>query len=201
MKNVRGNYGERSSLEWSTMGLHKKIISLINPASKKILDLGSGTGNLGQLLLKEGGEEVTCLDIENFLKFKGLIFKKTDLDKDWPIKSNYFDLITGTEIIEHLENPREFIRKIKLALKIRGTAVISTPNILNWKARIYYLIKGIVWGFREKDYLISGHITPLTKYDFKRICFEEGLKIKKITYDNSTLEFFGNNLIVIFEKV
>ncbi|KKM69280.1 hypothetical protein LCGC14_1452370 [marine sediment metagenome] len=200
MKKVKGNYSGKSSLEWSTLGLHKRVLSLIKENGGIALDVGCGSGSLANCLI-EKGYNVIGSDIENFLKFSKVKFNKSDLDEKWNFEDDSMDLITAIEIIEHLENPRHFIREIKRVLKIGGKAIISTPNIFNWKARIYYPLKGIIWGFRKMDYEISGHITPITKYDLERICGEEKLKIELITYDNSDKELKGNNLIVIIKKL
>ncbi len=200
MKKLKGKYDGRNEKEWSTSGLHQKILDLIPKVEEgTAVDLACGSGNLANGLT-EKGYNVLGVDIKNFLTNKNINFKKMDLDSDWKIKSESAELITATEIIEHLENPRHFIREIKRILKDKGIVIISTPNIFNWKARIYYPIKGIIWGFREEDYKISGHITPITKYDFQRICSEERMNIKKITYNNSEKELFGDNLIVIIKK-
>jgi len=199
-KKLKGKYKERKNLEWSTPGLHKRILELISAKKGTALDLACGSGNLINGLIQKG-YEVIGVDIENFLFDKKIKFKKADLNKRFPFKNNSFTLVTATEIIEHLENPRHFFKELKRILKKDGLAIVSTPNLLNWKARTYYPLRGIIWGFRKKDYEISGHITPVTKYDFKRICDEEKLKIERITYNNSNKEFFGDNLIIIIKKL
>ena len=52
MNKGRGKYSSR--MEWSTKGLHNKILKLI-PSSKGIaVDLACGSGNLPKGLLKKG---------------------------------------------------------------------------------------------------------------------------------------------------
>jgi len=194
---LRGVYPNEEE-EWSAKDLHKKVASMIRSNLGAAIDLGSGSGNLGKML-SEKGYEVTCLDYSNFLKH-GLRFKKADLDKRFPLKGEFADVVTAVEIIEHLENPRHFLGEIQRVLRSGGIAILTTPNILHWKARLYYLLKGIIWGFREEDYRISGHITPVTIHDFKRICAEVGLKILEITYSNSNMGLFGETLIVVVSK-
>ena len=183
----------------ATESVYDKILELL-PSDKnvRILDAGCGIGNLSKRLLENGFKDIIALDIENELKIK-IPFIEADLNKKLVFEEK-FDVIICQEVIEHLENPRHLLREFKKILRKEGIIIITTPNIFNWKARIYYPLKGIIWGFREEDYKVSGHITPLTKYDFQRICSEENLKILKITYNNSNKEIWGDNLIVVIRK-
>ena len=84
-----------------------------------------------------------------------------------PYQDNTFDIVTCTEVIEHLEHYRETIREVFRVLTNNGTFVVSTPNILNLKSRIRFLIYGFfnLFGplhFKEsKLYSTGGHITPI----------------------------------------
>jgi len=184
MKEVRGeNYYDDKV--WATERIFKKVESLIPFKYGTALDLGCGQGNLSKMIHSKG-YSILGVDIENFLKFDDIEFKKRDLDNNWDLKDK-FDLVIATELIEHLENPRHFFRELKKVLKEGGIGIITTPNIAQWKARLNFLLRGKIWGFRNVDYKLSGHITPLSRYDFKRICKEVGLKIIKITYNNSNI--------------
>ena len=179
--------------------VYERVMELL-PKDKnvKILDAGCGIGNGTKRLLENGYKNVTALDKKYKLKID-VPFIKADLDKDLEFKET-FDVIICQELIEHLENPRHLLRELKKILSDKGIIILTTPNIFCWKARIYYPLKRIIWGFREEDYKVSGHITPVTKYDFQRICNEENLKILRITYNNSDKEIFGNKLIVVIGK-
>lgn len=200
MKKVKGEYTNRENLEWSSYGLHSKILNFIkNTNGSKALDVGCGTGMLGNKIALKG-YDVYGIDIDNHLKYHNINFRRADLDLSWPLKDEFFHLVTATEIIEHLENPRHFIREIKRILRNKGIAIISTPNVFCWKGLLYYLLRNAIWGFGKNDYEINGHITPITEYDVRRICKEEGLNVKKIVYNNSSISLFGSNLIIIIEK-
>ena len=179
--------------------VYDRILELL-PENKniKILDAGCGFGNLSKRLQENGFKDIVALDIENKLKID-IPFIKADLNKNLEFEETS-DVIICQEVIEHLENPRHLLRELKKILKKEGIIILTTPNIFNWKARIYYPLKGTICGFREEDYKVSGHITPVTRYDFERICSEVGLRIIQITYDNSDKEIFGNNLIVVVGK-
>ncbi len=179
--------------------VYGRVLELM-PEDKRlrILDAGCGAGEGSKRLLAKDYINVIALDKEDKLEID-VPFIKADLNKDLTFKKK-FDVIICQELIEHLENPRHLLRELKKILSDKGIIILTTPNIFCWKARIYYPLKRIIWGFREEDYKVSGHITPVTKYDFQRICNEENLKILRITYNNSDKEFFGNNLIVVIGK-
>ena len=84
-----------------------------------------------------------------------------------PFTDNAFDIVTCTEVIEHLEHYRETIQEAFRVCKTGGTFVVTTPNILNLKSRLRFLFFGFynLFGplhFREsKLYSTGGHITPI----------------------------------------
>jgi len=161
----------------------------------EILDAGCGIGNLSKRLLEKDYKNILTLDTTNKLKVN-VPFIKADLNEDLEFEKK-FDIIVCQEVIEHLENPRHLLRELKKILKKEGLIILTTPNIFNWKARIYYLLTGRIWGFNEENYEVNGHITPITKQDIQRICDEENLKLNTITYNNSNKEILGDNLIVV----
>ena len=179
--------------------VYDKVLELMpEDKSVRILDAGCGVGEGSKRLLAKGYKNVTALDKNNKLKID-VPFIKVNLNKDITIKRK-FDVIICQELIEHLENPRHLLRELKKILSDKGIIILTTPNLFCWKARIYYPLRGRIWAFRKVDYEVSGHITPVTRYDFQRICSEENLKILRITYNNSEKEIFGNNLIVVIGK-
>ena len=118
----------------------------------RILDIGCGTGELLAELHKRGGEvwgvDADKRDIETARKYFGLnnlyamphkdFFRKPDL----PL----FDIVTFFEVLEHLDNPEEFIRDVKKILKPGGKIVMSVPsrdrmlaNLYEWDFPPYHL--------------------------------------------------------------
>jgi len=180
--------------EMASYGVHEKVLNLIDEKSKYILDLASGKGIMSKRLM-DLGYKVTSIDINNQSNYS-LNFLKANLNKDFPLNNELFDLVVAIEIIEHLENPRHFLREIKRVLKNNGEIIITTPNITHWKARLKFLLTGIHWCFRDIDYFESGHITPIKLRDFENICKELNLKIEKVTYNNSEKNINGIIMIL-----
>lgn len=128
-------------------GYHKDFLRRYKsfPKNTKVLDLGCGTGEFIAELEKRGcnvwgldfdreankiAKERFGLENVYFLSFAEF-FQRRDLPK--------FDIVTFFEVIEHLDNPLEFIKNVKKILKPRGKIVLSTPyrerilaNLNNW---------------------------------------------------------------------
>lgn len=60
---------------------------------------------------------------------KGIKFYKDDL---FAIPSNLYDIVTMIHTLEHLENPKEVIRRINTLLSKNGKLIIEIPVINSW---------------------------------------------------------------------
>jgi SAM-dependent methyltransferase len=84
-----------------------------------------------------------------------------------PYPDESFDLVTCSEVLEHVENFRAVLREIRRVLKPGGLMVITTPNVLNMKSRLRYLVTGFASLFgplpvkNQDRFNTGGHITPI----------------------------------------
>ena len=116
-------------LDWQ----HEQFLSQ-PPKGKKLLDIGCNNGVFLHYAEKSG-LEVTGLDFNNNSleagrKAFGLkkLYCSTldDFTNKYPDEK--FDIVTFFEVLEHLDNPNEFIEKIKSVLKPLGHIALSVPN-------------------------------------------------------------------------
>ena len=98
---------------------------LKNPDGK-LLDIGSGNGNIVRYMQAVGYEGIMGMDpfIEEniYLDDKPVIFKKNIFDWDEPV-----DAVMMNHSFEHMLNPREVIAKINSILKPGGDLMIRVP--------------------------------------------------------------------------
>jgi ubiquinone/menaquinone biosynthesis C-methylase UbiE len=134
------------------------------------LDIGSGHGDLIRLLRNRFDVRSSVCDYtDTLMKLPDVSVSVANLNTEGlPFESSAFDLVTCTEVIEHLEHYRYTLREMYRVLKPGGALVLTTPNILNLKSRIRFLIFGFynLFGplhFRESNlHSTGGHINPVS---------------------------------------
>jgi 2-polyprenyl-3-methyl-5-hydroxy-6-metoxy-1,4-benzoquinol methylase len=102
-------------------------------SSAKVLDIGCG-GGLFLSLLKKAGAEVIGIELSDsraqYAKTKhGLEINKYPIESDFWQKgyTNYFDVITLWDVIEHVNYPFEALQSAANVLKKGGFLLIDTP--------------------------------------------------------------------------
>jgi SAM-dependent methyltransferase len=134
------------------------------------LDIGAGRGDLIRLVSREFAvSAIACDYTGELMRVPGMKVDAVDLNHDaLPYPDANFDLVTCTEVIEHIEHYRHTIREAFRVLKPGGFFVLTTPNVLNLRSRIRYLLFGFFSLFgplhvRESErYLTGGHINPIS---------------------------------------
>ena len=149
---------------------------------KRLADIGCGRGELASLLSQHGHEIVMADSYRPRLLPPRATFVETNLNESWPIPDASIDFAFALEVIEHVENPRQFMREISRILVPGGYGFVSTPNNHSWMSKLTFLIRGEHRLFQAPSY--PGHITALLKCDFMRIFQECGLQLVRCYYSN-----------------
>jgi 2-polyprenyl-3-methyl-5-hydroxy-6-metoxy-1,4-benzoquinol methylase len=153
--------------------------------SRKCLDFGCGNGSFGEYLHKTGYRDITLVDFDNYTtiqKRSHITFKKVDLNNSkLPFKDDTFDLITGFEVLEHLQNPWLIVDELYRILKKDGLLILSFPTSKDLFSRINFLFTGNVFNYTLENNHISfftidifrklfGRFSIVCEY-YSRMCF------------------------------
>ena len=191
MKRRKYRNGQKNSDEAVAMTavfVHEKVLEITASLSKGcVLDIPCGQGALSENLRKQGFE-IFCgdYDSDNY-RIKGGNFHRLDLNCNLPYKDKTFDCVTSVEGIEHIENPHLLIREISRVLKNGGHLVITTPNIMNIKSRLYFLLRSYFTDFKhfskpgDQRELLGLHINPIPFGELSYILNRYGFQIKAIS--------------------
>ena len=167
-------------------GLHEfigAIASRVFVAGSDVLDLAAGSGAMC-LRLKDLGMNPTGCDlvVENFRLRDSIPFVAANLNQSFPAEFlDRFDGILASEIIEHLENPRHFLRQCFSVLKPGGHLILTTPNVDSSLSRAILVRFGVFQWFSQKNYKVDGHITPLPRMVLRNALAEAGFNILEET--------------------
>ncbi len=143
--------------------------------SKKVLDIGCFSGDF----LKSIGNSAVLFGIEinqkavNLAKKNGVNIVGDDFSA-LELIDGRFDVVTSFDVIEHVYNPKSFLRKLANVTKPNGEIIISTGNTmaLSWR-----LMKSRYWYCANAE-----HISFISPKWCQKVVKECGLQIEKVEF-------------------
>lgn len=152
------------------------------PKSNKLLDVGCSNG-LIKFFIQNRVKKIYGIDNDKKAlikaKRKGLIVRKVNLEKDIiPYPSNYFDVVTCLDVVEHIRDPDLLIKKIYKVTKKNGLLIISTPNIRFTDHLIKLIVKGTFpKTSMDKGFNDEGHVHFFTYSDLINLLKRNRFKV------------------------
>ena len=160
------------------------IIYLANiDKNTKVLEFGSGTGNLTSKI--NNCKSIMCIDLSEKMEeeskekcshLKNKTFRKSDFLEFFTNNNEDFDLIISSYALHHLtdEEKKLFLRKSKNILRTNGKIIIgdlmvSSKNKLEEVKKKYINKKAVYDSFIEEYYWICEEILDEFKLDFSEI--------------------------------
>jgi SAM-dependent methyltransferase len=90
-----------------------------------------------------------------------------------PYANNSFDLVTGLDVVEHLDDDLAGLREMRRVLRRDGRALLFVPAFM------------FLWGMQDD---ISNHRRRYTLKELKRVVRQAGFELERATYVN--ISFF-----------
>lgn len=174
---------------------HKKILELINRDSS-VLDLGCGTGELLDILVKEKNARGQGIEIDEQAIYKcvakGLSVFHGDVDSglaEYQDKS--FDYVILNQSLQQIKHVDAVLMD---ALRVGKKVVVGFPNFAYYKGRLQIFFKGRtpVIGSLPYQWYETPNLHFLSISDFHHYCRKKNIKIEA--------SFFikGNKFIRLF---
>ncbi|HEX8410271.1 MAG TPA: class I SAM-dependent methyltransferase [Thermoanaerobaculia bacterium] len=111
-----------------------KVLAGIDPAERRVFELGCGNGATARLLARNGysvtGVDPSASGIAIAKKFESerLHFEVGATSDDLGGRFGTFPLVVSLEVIEHCPSAREFMRAFTSVLAPGGVGILSTPS-------------------------------------------------------------------------
>ena len=156
-----------------------EVIKIIDKGSN-VMDLGCGDGAVLSYMAKKAQIAGVGIDISDFvleqakkLGIETIKFDINDFEKIDELPS--VDYVTGFEIIEHMNNPEEFI--FKISKKARKGLIFSVPNTGYYAHRLRLLFGRfpLQWATHPGE-----HVRFWTMSDMKSWTTEIGFDLEKL---------------------
>lgn len=166
---LNSNY---SSFNSSYTGSRQDILKLTPLSAIRILDVGCSTGELGRAIKKR--QNVTVFGIEYCKEMASVANKYLDrvicgdaekIISDNDSKLGKFDCIILADILEHLNQPWDLLKRATNLLNNDGVIIMSIPNIQFYDTLINIIFKGY-FPYRKRG---IHDITHLRFFAYKNI--------------------------------
>lgn len=153
----------------------------------KVLDIGCGSGQLGQYFQNELQCAVTGVEIteHNYEIAKTVLSNALlgDIESlDLHLIGNDFDYIIFSDSLEHMLNPDKVLTRVQQLIAKNGELLISIPNVRNFRVTFPLVIKGD-WEYQDEGLLDRTHLRFFTIASISRLLVECGFKIEEVLLD------------------
>jgi SAM-dependent methyltransferase len=168
----------------------REMLELFPAQSRRVLDVGCGSGVFGQALKKKFGCEIW--GVEPDLKSCEKAATRLDraihgcFDDKLELPPGYFDCIFFNDVLEHMVDPAAALRRAQKFLVLEGKIVASIPNIAHFPT-VWRLVFRGQWEYTERGILDRTHLRFFTRQSIRQLFEETGFLVKTIQGIN---EFF-----------
>lgn len=151
----------------------------------RILDVGCGEGNFGQLLKEKNRAEVWGVELSE----KAAVLAGEKLDRVFAgdfmvlfpeLPKGYFDCIIFNDVLEHFTDPDHVLELCKEILVHGGYVVSSIPNV-RYIRNLYEVIIQRDWEYKAGGILDRTHYRFFTKKSIIRMFTMAGYEVERCT--------------------
>ena len=157
---------------------HSKIVSLVPPATR-VLEFGCATGYMSQVLKDRLGCTVVGVEIDRDAAAlaeqhteRVIVGDAEKIDYAAELAGEEFDVVLFADVLEHLKEPADVLRRVRPFVAENGVIVASIPNIAHASVRLALL--GGEFRYREWGLLDDTHLRFFTRASIQDLFEETG---------------------------
>ncbi|MDB5336757.1 MAG: wbbL 5, partial [Planctomycetaceae bacterium] len=162
-----------------------EVLALVPLTAKRVLDVGCSSGRLGESIRQRQTAEVVGLELNSSVAEQA----RTRLDAvlqtniestETQFPDGRFDCVICADILEHLYEPLNCLKKIRRWLTPNGRLVASIPNIRHHSV-VTSLLEGN-WEYQSAGLLDNDHVRFFTKNEIEKLCDRSGFMIEQLQF-------------------
>lgn len=187
-------------------GIRIELIKMLPSVSGRFLEAGCGTGGTLEYLKSNGASYVAGIDKNEeaigLASRRGLDFVAVaNVESDrLPFEEKEFDCIILADVLEHLYDPWDTLKRLASLLKDSGYVLLSIPNI-KYAHILRRLIFHDEWAYCEEGILDNTHIRFFTLREIEKLLEYAGLKISELKWRELSGRTFKILNAILFNKI
>jgi 2-polyprenyl-3-methyl-5-hydroxy-6-metoxy-1,4-benzoquinol methylase len=157
---------------------HSKIVSLVPPATR-VLEFGCATGYMSEVLKEGLGCTVVGIEIDPGAAAlaeehaeRVIVGDAEKIDYAAELAAEQFDVVLFADVLEHLKEPADVLRRVRPFIAENGAVIASIPNIAHASVRLALL--GGEFRYREWGLLDDTHLRFFTRASIQDLFEETG---------------------------
>ena len=173
-----------------------ELIDSLVEAGSKVLDVGSGDGELLLKLIEDKSIAGQGIELDQKLVIQsidnGLSIIHRDIERGLSqYDDSSFDYVILSQTVQTLKGPEEVLKEL---LRVGRKVIVSFPNFAHWRCRLQLMFRGRAPVTKQLPF--GWHNSPnihfLSLKDFERFCDDLGIRIeKKVALGKSSIRPVG----------
>ena len=162
---------------------HAKLLEAVG-SGNRVLDVGCSSGYLARPLAARGntvvGIELDAGAAREAEEYCERVLVGDVETMELALDERSFDVVLLGDVIEHLREPVDTLRRLRRFLRPGGRLVLSTPNVANWAIRLSLL--GGRWRYTDRGILDRTHTHLFTRATLREAIESAGYVVDRIDF-------------------
>lgn len=168
----------------------REILPLLPHRAPRALEVGCGSGHTLSLLKQQGlcdwvcGIEISPTAAEQASKRLDQVIQGNIEAMELPIEPGSIDLLLCLDVLEHLVDPWETLRRLAALLRPNGVLVASIPNVRYYRVLLPLMLGGR-WDYQDSGILDRTHLRFFTRATAIELVESAGFSIERVSATNA----------------
>jgi GT2 family glycosyltransferase/tetratricopeptide (TPR) repeat protein/2-polyprenyl-3-methyl-5-hydroxy-6-metoxy-1,4-benzoquinol methylase len=162
-----------------------EILELVPLSAQHVLDVGCGSGRLGDSIKARQSAEVVGIELNRHAaeiarqRLDEVVIGNIEAGQmEFP--GGRFDCLICADVLEHLREPSSVLEEFHRWLTPEGTLIASVPNVRNHTV-IQALLEGN-WTYESAGLLDQDHVRFFTRREIEKLLYRSGFEIESLSF-------------------